>query len=255
MSKKSIVVTKVCEGHDNPIAELVQVACKFDSEITLESDNRKINAKSIMGIMAFNPSDGMTVDIVTKGDDEQEALVAIENFLVCDNEHEEENSMRKKNNSKTVKQAVKPVEVKKEETVAQPVSEPKADVKAEVEKAVEKTAEKVEKAVEKTTEKAAEVKADVKDTVKKTTAKAAKAAKTAKEAKTAKKEPVKPEIIVQYQDREVDTAAVEERVKAQFVAEGHKAGFIRKLNIYIKPEEYSAYYVINDKFSGRVDLF
>lgn len=160
--------------------------------------------------------------------------------------------MRKKNNSKTVKQAVKPVEVKKEETVAQLVSEPKADakadVKAEVEKAVEKTTEKV-------AEKAAEVKADVKDTVKKTTAKAAKAAKTAKEAKPAKKEPVKPEIIVQYQNSEVDTAAVEERVKAQFVAEGHKAGFIRKLNIYIKPEEYSAYYVINDKFSGRVDLF
>ena len=84
MSKKSIVVTKVSESHDNPIAELVQVACKFDSEITLESENRKINAKSIMGIMAFNPSDGMNVDIVTKGDDEQEALVAIENFLVCE---------------------------------------------------------------------------------------------------------------------------------------------------------------------------
>ncbi len=167
--------------------------------------------------------------------------------------------MRKKNNSKPVKQAVKPVEVKKEETVAQPGSEPKADakadVKAEVEKAVEKTTEKVEKAVEKTTEKVAEKAAEVKDTVKKTTAKAAKAAKTAKEAKPAKKEPVKPEIIVQYQNSEVDTAAVEERVKAQFVAEGHKAGFIRKLNIYIKPEEYSAYYVINDKFSGRVDLF
>ena len=36
------------------------------------------------------------------------------------NEHEEENSMRKKNNSKTAKPAVKPVEVKKEETVAHP---------------------------------------------------------------------------------------------------------------------------------------
>ncbi len=35
MSKKSIVVSNVSEGHDNPIAELVQVACKFDSEITL----------------------------------------------------------------------------------------------------------------------------------------------------------------------------------------------------------------------------
>ena len=150
--------------------------------------------------------------------------------------------MRKKNNSKTTKQAVAPVETKKEEVKTPVVSEPKTDVKNEVEKAVEKTTEKV-------AEKAAEVKADVKDTVKKTTAKATKAAKAAK------KEPVKPEIIVQYQNSEVDTAAIEERVKTQFVAEGHKAGFIRKLNIYIKPEEYSAYYVINDRFSGRVDLF
>lgn len=158
--------------------------------------------------------------------------------------------MRKKNNSKTMKQVVAPVETKKEEVKTSVASEPKTDVKNEVEKAVEKTTEKVEKAVEKTTEKvagkAAEVKADIKETVKKTTVKATKAAK---------KEPVKPEIIVQYQNSEVDTAAIEERVKAQFVAEGHKAGFIRKLSIYIKPEEYSAYYVINDKFSGRVDLF
>ena len=39
---------------------------------------------SVCHLMAFNPSDGMSVDIVTKGDDEQEALVAIENFLVCE---------------------------------------------------------------------------------------------------------------------------------------------------------------------------
>ena len=84
MSKKSIVVSNVLESHDNPIAELVQVACKFDSDIILESDNRRINAKSIMGIMAFNPSEGMSVDIVTEGKDEQEALVAIEKFLVCE---------------------------------------------------------------------------------------------------------------------------------------------------------------------------
>ena len=84
MSKKSIVVSNVLESHDNPIAELVQVACKFDSEITLESDNRRINAKSIMGIMAFNPSDGMSVDIVAEGADEEAALDAIEKFLVCE---------------------------------------------------------------------------------------------------------------------------------------------------------------------------
>lgn len=83
MSKKEIVVSNVSK-YDNPIAELVQVACRYDSNITLESNDRKINAKSIMGIMAFNPSKGMTVNIVTEGKDEEEALMAMEKFLVCE---------------------------------------------------------------------------------------------------------------------------------------------------------------------------
>lgn len=84
MSRKEIIVSNVSKQHNNPIAELVQVACRFDSNITLESNNRKINAKSIMGIMAFNPSTGMKVDIVAEGSDEEEALVAMEKFLVCE---------------------------------------------------------------------------------------------------------------------------------------------------------------------------
>ena len=100
------------------------------------------------------------------------------------------------------------------------------------------------------------------------TAKAVKEAEVAKETKatktpakktaaktTAKKEAVKSQYIVQYQNNEVELEKIEERVKAQFVSEGHKAGTIKKINVYVKPEEYSAYYVINDKFSGRVDLF
>ena len=83
MSNKEVVVSDVSREHENPIAELVQVACQFDSNIVLENDNRKINAKSIMGIMAFNPTLGMTVNIVADGSDEQEALVAMEKFLVC----------------------------------------------------------------------------------------------------------------------------------------------------------------------------
>lgn len=84
MSRKEVTVSNVSQKHDNPIAELVQVACQFDSDIILESDNRRINAKSIMGIMAFNPSKGMTVNIVADGSDEKEALLAMEQFLVCD---------------------------------------------------------------------------------------------------------------------------------------------------------------------------
>lgn len=82
-SNKKVVVSDVSKKHENPIAELVQVACQFDSNIVLENDNRKINAKSIMGIMAFNPSKGMTVNIVVDGSDEQEALMAMEQFLAC----------------------------------------------------------------------------------------------------------------------------------------------------------------------------
>lgn len=83
MSRKEIVVSNVSK-YDNPIAELVQVACRYDSNITLESNDRRINAKSIMGIMAFNPSKGMTVNIVADGNDEEEALLAMEKFLVCE---------------------------------------------------------------------------------------------------------------------------------------------------------------------------
>ena len=67
-----------------PVAVLVQVASKYDSTIYIEVEGKKINAKSIMGILAFNPTDGMAIDIVAKGDDEQEAVNAIEKFLVCE---------------------------------------------------------------------------------------------------------------------------------------------------------------------------
>ncbi len=116
-----------------------------------------------------------------------------------------------------------------------------AETTKETAEAAKKTAEKTAEAAKKTAEKTAEA---AKKTAKKTVAKVA--------AKTAV---VKAATIVQYQNNEVDTTKVEEKVKAQFVSEGHKAASIKKLNIYIKPEEYSAYYVINDKFSGRVDLF
>jgi phosphocarrier protein len=83
MSNKNVVVSDVSREYENPIAELVQVACQFDSNIVLENNNRKINAKSIMGIMAFNPSKGMSVNIVAEGNDEKEALAAMEKFLAC----------------------------------------------------------------------------------------------------------------------------------------------------------------------------
>ena len=82
MSKKSIVVSNVSEGHDNPIAELVQTACQFESHIDFSSDGKNINAKSLMGIMAFGLRDGMSVTISAEGNDADKAVEAIKKFLI-----------------------------------------------------------------------------------------------------------------------------------------------------------------------------
>ena len=84
MTKRSIKV-RLEDGLDaRPVALLVQEASKYESNIYIEVDDKRINAKSIMGIMAFNPSKGMTVNIEANGRDEEEALNAMEKFLVCE---------------------------------------------------------------------------------------------------------------------------------------------------------------------------
>ncbi len=134
------------------------------------------------------------------------------------------------------------------------------DVKAEVKESVKEAAKKVETVTKKaeaaaeTTVKKAEAAAEAKaETAAK---KVEKAKTTAKKAvKKTVKEPAKTELIVEFQGNAASIANLEDKVKAQFVAEGHRAGCIKTLNIYIKPEDYKAYYVINDKFTGSVDLF
>ena len=62
------------------------------------------------------------------------------------------------------------------------------------------------------------------------------------------------EMILQFQEGEWDLSAVKEQVVAAYVAEGHRASAIKKLTIYLKPEERKAYYVINDVATGSIEL-
>lgn len=133
------------------------------------------------------------------------------------------------------------------------VKESASEVKATV---TEKTAA-VKEAVE---EKAAAKTETVKDTAAETkeTAKPArekKPSRAAKKAAKAAKEELKPEVFIQYQGNEAIVADVIEKAKNEFVADGHRASSIKSLQVYLKPEEFAAYYVINQKFAGRVDLF
>ena len=57
-----------------PVALLVQVASQYGSEIYVESDNKKVNAKSIMGTIALNMQEGQTAVIMAEGKDEAAAV-------------------------------------------------------------------------------------------------------------------------------------------------------------------------------------
>ena len=53
-----VEVADINNAYGNPVAELVQTACRFDSHITVSNDGKYINAKSLMGMMAFGLKKG-----------------------------------------------------------------------------------------------------------------------------------------------------------------------------------------------------
>lgn len=64
-----------------PVAMLVQVASQFDSSVYIHSDEKKVNAKSIMGMMSLGLDSGATVTVIADGSDEEQAVAEIEKFL------------------------------------------------------------------------------------------------------------------------------------------------------------------------------
>lgn len=64
-----------------PVAMLVQVASQYDSSIYIEDESRKVNAKSIMGMMSLGLGNGEAVTVSADGTDEANAMEAIEHYL------------------------------------------------------------------------------------------------------------------------------------------------------------------------------
>lgn len=82
MLEKKITVQKKDGLDAGMIAVLVQHACKFESKIYLESDDKKVNAKSIMGMMNIGVRKDGEVTVYTEGSDEEDAMKEIENYLL-----------------------------------------------------------------------------------------------------------------------------------------------------------------------------
>jgi phosphocarrier protein HPr len=62
-------------------AKLVQVLAPFSSQVTLSGKGREVNAKSIMGVMLLAAGPGTVLKVKIDGDDESEALQAVQNFF------------------------------------------------------------------------------------------------------------------------------------------------------------------------------
>lgn len=75
-------VTINSEGLEvRPIAMLVQKACKYSSNVHIEVGSKKVNAKSIMGMMSLSVHGGDQVVVITEGADEVAAADEIKTYL------------------------------------------------------------------------------------------------------------------------------------------------------------------------------
>ena len=84
MVNKEVVVR--CESglHNRQATYFVQKANEFESSIWLESANRRMNAKSLLGIMSMSIITGATVNLCADGRDEEAAVSALEALLQRD---------------------------------------------------------------------------------------------------------------------------------------------------------------------------
>ena len=78
MATRTVSVRNLTENYQIP--EFVQLACSFKSSISVHNSNCEFNAKSIMGMMSLDPTEGPLV-INAAGDDEQTAVDELYAFL------------------------------------------------------------------------------------------------------------------------------------------------------------------------------
>ncbi len=82
MVRREVTIQREDGLEARPIAMLVQKASQFASTVHIEVGTKKINAKSIMGMMSLSVCSGDAVTVVTEGSDEEEAATEIQAYLM-----------------------------------------------------------------------------------------------------------------------------------------------------------------------------
>ncbi|MDG1162374.1 MAG: HPr family phosphocarrier protein [Burkholderiales bacterium] len=81
MIKEKIQILNNLGLHARASAKLTQLASQYQSEIWISRDEKRVNAKSIMGVMMLAAAKNVFLDIEINGSDEEEALVAIKSLI------------------------------------------------------------------------------------------------------------------------------------------------------------------------------
>ena len=81
MPERSVQVVNKNGIHARPAAEIVKVAAKYKSDITVTRDDLEVNGKSIMGVMMLAAECGATVQLKAEGPDADEALDALAHLI------------------------------------------------------------------------------------------------------------------------------------------------------------------------------
>jgi len=81
MIRKPVTIQNNMDMEDRPVAHLVQEASQYASQVYIVMGSKKINAKSIMGMMSLALQEGDEVTVVAEGEDEEKAAEGIKTFL------------------------------------------------------------------------------------------------------------------------------------------------------------------------------
>lgn len=85
MKQKAVTIRLEKGLEARPVAMLVQVASKHSCSVYLEAEGRKVNAKSIMGMMSLGLDSGEMVTVIADGSDEEEAVDNMADYLTGKN--------------------------------------------------------------------------------------------------------------------------------------------------------------------------
>ncbi|MHB0973374.1 MAG: HPr family phosphocarrier protein [Thiobacillus sp.] len=81
MQQRDVEIVNKLGLHARPSARLTQLASSFKSNVHMSRNGRRVNAKSIMGVMMLAAAKGSTVTLETEGDDEAEAIDALTSLI------------------------------------------------------------------------------------------------------------------------------------------------------------------------------